>query len=132
MADTSHVLINLQFALVENESDDKARANYNSSAELWGDLLAALADRCAKLLGKSKIDRTIDDLLEQGKSLPDNLRFHHELHCDSDDEDDFDSEDEGEGIYEQRKLRRKYRNRSSKLLRGLYWSAHQVRVHLFH
>lgn len=120
-----------EFALVDNDSDEKARAVYNSAAELWGDLLSALADKCAQLKGKGKTDKRILDILERGDPLPDDLLFHKNLHCDSDSEDDYDSEDEGEGINEQRFLRRKYRNRAAKTLRGLFWSAHQVSYYFF-
>jgi hypothetical protein len=120
-----------EFALVDNDSDEKARAVYNSAAELWGDLLSALADKCAQLKGKGKTDKRILDILERGDPLPDDLLFHKNLHCDSDSEDDYGSEDEGEGINEQRFLRRKYRNRAAKTLRGLFWSAHQVSYYFF-
>lgn len=115
-----------EFALVDNSSDENAREVYNSAAELWGDLLSALADKCASLKGKGKIDDKIYAIEQRGEPLPDDLVFHKNLHCESDSEDDYDSEDEGEGINVQRALRRKYRNRTAKTLRGLFWSAHQV------
>lgn len=114
-----------EFELVENASNDTSRNVYNSSAELWGDLHVALGDRCAQLLGKSKKDRKIEELMERGETLPEDLQFHYDLHVDSDTEIDDDSDDE-EGICEQKAVRRKYRNRTSKMLRGLYWSANQV------
>lgn len=118
-----------EFALVNNDSDEKAREVYNSSAELWGDLLSALGDRCATLQGKSKKDRLIEQIEDRGDSLPDHLQFHQDLHRDSDREDEYDSEDEEDEITEQMALRRKYRNRTAKTLRGLFWSAHQVRLY---
>ena len=114
-----------EFELVENASNDTSRNVYNSSAELWGDLLVALGDRCAHLLGKSKKDRIIDELEDRGETLPEDLQFHRDLHANSDNETDDDSDDE-DGICEQKAVRRKYRNRTSKNLRGLYWSANQV------
>lgn len=118
-----------EFELVENASNEKARIAYNSSAELWGDLLVALGDRCAQSLGIAKKKRMIEEIRERGGVLSEELQFHEVLHADSDDEDDDYSDDEDSGICEQKALRRKYRNRASKTLRGLFWSANQVSVY---
>ena len=115
-----------EFELVENASNEKARIAYNSSAELWGDLLVALADRCAQSIGIAKKRRMIEDIEREGGVLTEELVYHQELHADSDTEDDEYSDDEDSGICEQKALRRKYRNRASKTLRGLFWSANQV------
>ena len=115
-----------EFELVENASNEKARIAYNSSAELWGDLLVALGDRCAQSIGIAKKRRMIEDIEREGGVLTEELVYHQELHADSDTEDDEYSDDEDSGICEQKALRRKYRNRASKTLRGLFWSANQV------
>ena len=111
-----------EFALVENASDKNAREVYNSSAELWGDLFVKLGERCADLRAGDKLEKRIRDLVDKGQELPEELLFYQNVHDISDD-DDSDDED---GICEQRKLRRKFRDRKSKTLRGLFWSAHQV------
>ena len=51
--------------------------------------------------------------------ISDQMRYHLDLHRDSDSE----SEDEDDNAkLEERKLRRSYRDRKSKFLRGLFWS----------
>ena len=115
-----------EFELVENASNEKARIAYNSSAELWGDLVVALGDRCAQSIAIAKKRRMIEDIEREGGVLTEELVYHQELHADSDTEDDDYSGDEDSGICEQKTLRRKYRNRASKILRGLFWSANQV------
>ena len=112
-----------EFALVENASDKNAREAYNSSAELWGDLFVKLGERCADLKAVEKAEKRIRDLDGKGQDLPEELRFHQNVHEVSDDDD---SDDEGIGICEQKRLRRKFRDRKSKTLRALFWSAHQV------
>ena len=114
-----------EFALVDVESGSKAREVYNSAAELWSDLLVALEDRCAKLHYDVQLNDEIDMQIKREEELHGDLLFHMQLHCDSDSEN---SNDEGEDLLEQRKLRRKYRKLTPMILKGLYWGAHQVSV----
>jgi len=111
-----------EFALVDVESGSKAREVYNSAAELWSDLLVALEDRCAKLHYDVQLNDEIDMQIKREEELHGDLLFHMQLHCDSDSEN---SNDEGEDLLEQRKLRRKYRKLTPMILKGLYWGAHQ-------
>ena len=53
--------------------------------------------------------------------ISDNMRYHLDLHRDSDSE----SDDDDDAKLEERKIRREYRGRKSKFLQGLFWSAHQ-------
>ncbi|KAL7527287.1 hypothetical protein ACHAXR_001879, partial [Thalassiosira sp. AJA248-18] len=115
-----------EFEMVEGVGDDKVRLVYNNSAELWTDLHSKLADRCAALKEDEKINKRIRALEERGEdtTLSEDLLFHKELHEDSDSEGE-DSDEEDEAIEEQKRLRRKFRNRKPKTLKGLFWSSHQ-------
>mmetsp|Transcript_18695 Transcript_18695/g.40471 ORF Transcript_18695/g.40471 Transcript_18695/m.40471 type:complete len:1753 (+) Transcript_18695:126-5384(+) len=115
-----------EFELVSEVSDDKIHTLYNQATEIWTDLHAQLADRCKKLNKreemKEKIARWSSAMGEDGGKLSEEMRSHLDLHRDSDSE----SEDEDDArLVEERKLRRMYRERQSKFLLGLFWSAHQ-------
>lgn len=112
-----------EFALEEGVTDPKIHDVYNASTELWTDLYHQLADRCAKLKSKEGMQERIDNILgADNMSLNEELREHISLHEDSDSEG---SDDDDEGIAEQRNLRRKFRNRKPGHLKGLFWGAHQ-------
>ena len=72
---------------------------------------------------KERKNKNIDALLSRGDSLSGDLLHHQELHGDSDSEDEDD--EDNEGIAEQRRLRRKFRNRKPKTVKGLFWSGKQ-------
>ncbi|KAL7553446.1 hypothetical protein ACHAWF_017186 [Thalassiosira exigua] len=116
-----------EFEMVEGVGDDKVRKVYNSATELWTDLHSRLADRCALVRENEEKNKQIekfyerDDPLEQ---LSEDLLYHRELYMDSDSEEEY-SDDEDDAIEEQKTLRRKYRGRKPRTLKGLFWSAHQ-------
>jgi len=112
-----------EFEMVEGVGSDKVRNVYNSAAELWTDLHAQLADRCQQLREDEAKNKRIEAIGDEF-DMSDDLRFHRDLHMDSDSESE-DSDDEDEAIAEQKRLRRKFRNRKAKTLKGLFWSAHQ-------
>lgn len=114
-----------EFALVENDSDEKAKAVYNASAELWADLLSKLGDRVVELKQKNDMSRKIEKCRQENAEPDEFMLFYKDVMNDSDEEDE-DSEDEDQGIKEQRLLRRKFRNRKPGVMKALFWSAHQV------
>ena len=87
-------------------------------------LHAKLADRCEQLKKDGEITKTAKAIEARGGTLSEDLLYHLDLHGDSDSEGE-DSDDEDEGIVEQRRLRRKFRERKPKTLKGLFWSSHQ-------
>jgi len=116
-----------EFALVENDSDEKSKAVYNASAELWADLLTKLGDRVVELKQKNDMKKKIKKCRQEYVELDEVMLFQDGVMNDSDEEDE-DSEDEDQGIKEQRLLRRKFRNREPGVMKCLFWSAHQVRM----
>jgi len=113
-----------EFEMLDGVGSDKVREVYNSSAELWTDLHSQLGDRCAQLQEDAAKNKRIQAIEEREDILSDDLRYHRDLHEDSDSEGEY-SDDEDDAIAEQKKLRRKFRNRPPKVLKGLFWSAHQ-------
>ena len=114
-----------EFEMVEDVGDDNVRKVYNESSELWVDLHTKMADRCAELKLKGKLDKAVQS--RGDGALSDDLLYHQQLHADSDDEDDgyLDSDDEEDRIGEQQRLRRKYRNKKPAHLKGQFWGSHQ-------
>lgn len=119
-----------QFELVDSVGNDKVRRLYNRASEIWTDLHAQLADQCMKLNKSEKMDdeiarlrRLSDTGEEEEEELSGDMQYHIDLHGDSDSETDDDEEDAKK--LEERRLRRMYRARKSKFLKGLFWSAHQ-------
>ncbi|KAL7542501.1 hypothetical protein ACHAXR_011829 [Thalassiosira sp. AJA248-18] len=112
-----------EFELVDGVSDDKVRQLYNQASEIWTDLHAQLADRCKKLNKRDEMQEEIAKWTAMGDvELSENMRRHLDLYRDSDTE----SDDEDDAKFEEeRRLRRIYRERQSKFLKGLFWSAHQ-------
>jgi hypothetical protein len=111
-----------EFELVDGISNDKIRRLYNQATELWTDLHAQLADRCTNLNKRDEMEEKIakwtSKIVEDGEDgvLTDGMRYHLDLHRDSDSESD-DEEDDMR-LTEERRLRRKYRDRKSKYLSG--------------
>ena len=70
-----------------------------------------MADRCEKLKEAQQKNKRISDYEDRGElaTMSEELRYHRELHMDSDSEDE-DSDDEDDRIAEQRRLRRKVRS----------------------
>lgn len=115
-----------EFEMIDGVSEEKVTKVYNCSTELWTDLHSKLADRCAELKETEKKSKRIRAIEERGEefTLSEDLRYHRDLHMDSDSEGE-DSDEEDEAIVEQRRLRRKFRGRKPKVLKGLFWSSHQ-------
>ena len=91
------------------------------------DLHSHLADRCEKLKNEEELQKRISRALEKpgGQGLlSEDMLFYQGLHEDSDSEGE-DEEDEEDPLVIQRKLRRKFRGRKAKTLKGLFWSSHQ-------
>jgi hypothetical protein len=91
------------------------------------DLHSHLADRCEKLKNEEETQKRINRTLEKpgGQGLlSEDMLFYQGLHEDSDSEGE-DEEDEDDPLVIQRKLRRKFRGRKAKTLKGLFWSSHQ-------
>jgi len=110
-----------EFELVDGVSNPKIRSLYNRASEIWTDLHAQLADRCKKLNERDEMQRQIERLQgdmsdDEGENLGDGMRYHLDLHRDSDSESD-DGED-GAKLAEERMLRRIYRKRQSKILKS--------------
>ena len=107
-------------------SNDRIRRVYNRATELWTDLHAQLADRCTKINKWVEMDAKVAKWTsEMGEEdvLGEDMRY-LDLHRHSDTESD-DEEDNNARQSEERRLRRVYRDRQSKFLKGLFWSAHQ-------
>lgn len=114
-----------EFDMIDGVSDPKVRGTYNKATELWTDLHAQLADRLIVLREREEVFNDIDRIRQNDGTLSEEQLFHIELHADSDDEDGLDSDDEDVAVVEQRRLRRMYRNRQPKHVRGQFWSSHQ-------
>jgi len=112
-----------EFQLIDGISDVKVQKTYNDATAVWTDLHFNLAERCEKLNRRDAMREQIAKWqAESGDGeLSEQLQYQLDIHRDSDSE----SDDEDEGKLEERKLRRSYRNRNSKHLQGLFWSAHQ-------
>jgi len=114
-----------EFEMIDNVGDEKVQKVYNQSTELWTDLHSKLADRCADLKDDEDKNRRITALeAREDGVISEDLLYHRDLHMDSDSEGE-DSDDEDEAIAEQKRLRRKFRSRQPKVLKGLFWSSHQ-------
>lgn len=108
-----------EFELVDGVSDDKVRRLYNKASEIWTDLHHQLADRCNKLNKQAEMDEKIafwTSNMGEDAELSEDMRYHLDLHRDSDSESDDDEDDPK--LVEERKLRRDYRDRKSKFLKG--------------
>ena len=85
-----------EFELVDGVSNDRIRRLYNCATNLWTDLHAQLADRCNKLNKREEMEEKIDkwtSAMEQdGGVLSEDMRYHLDLHRDS----DVDSDDEAD------------------------------------
>lgn len=109
-----------EFELVDGVSNDRIRRLYNCATNLWTDLHAQLADRCNKLDKREemqeKIDKWTSAMEQDGGVLSEDMRYHLDLHRDS----DVDSDDEADDarLAEERRLRRMYRGRKAKFLSG--------------
>ena len=116
-----------EFEMVENVGNDKVQKVYNRATELWTDLHSKLVDRCEILKKEEELNKIIRRLEAQGEDaeLSDELLFHRDLHEDSDSEGEFSDDEYDDAIVAQRNLRRKYRNRKAKHLKGQFWSSHQ-------
>jgi len=102
-----------QFELVDGVSDESVRALYNKASDIWSALHSQLLDRCAKLKKKHRMDTKIAKLSED--DLTEDMRYHRDLHQVSDSESDNEDDDK---LFEERRLRRKYRGREAKTLLG--------------
>ena len=116
-----------EFELVDGISNEKLRKLYNQASDIWCDLHAQLADRCKKLNKREEMKTSIakwQDLDDDpdGEGLTSEMRKHLDLHRDSDSESEVDEDDKR--LREETRLRRLYRERQAKFLRGLFWSAH--------
>lgn len=107
-----------EFELVDGIQDDSVRRLYNQASEIWTDLHAQLADRCRKLNKREEMEGRIERWKDNmgDDDLSEEMRYHLNLHRDSDTESD--DEYEAEAKAEERRLRRLYRERKSKFLRG--------------
>ena len=103
-----------EFELVDGISDEKVSAMYNKASEIWTALHSQLLDRCSKI---KKRDETMDDAARWSEEmeLTAEMRYHLELHRDSDSESEHDDDDK---LVEERRLRRTYRERKAKNLLG--------------
>lgn len=112
-----------EFQLIDGISDVKVQKTYNDATAVWTDLHFNLAERCEKLNRRDAMREQIAKWqAESGDGeLSEQLQYQLDIHRDSDSE----SDDEDDAKLEERKLRRSYRNRNSKHLQGLFWSAHQ-------
>ena len=114
-----------EFELIDGISNDKVKALYNQAAEIWTDLQAQLEGRSQRLDKSEKLqDRILKWQDQMGDlELTPEMKYHLDLNRDSDTESE--DEDGDAKADEERKLRRTYRNRTSRNLRGLFWSGHQ-------
>ena len=106
-----------EFEMIDGISDDKVRNLYNQAAAIWTDLHAQLAERCRKLNKRDEMQEKIAKWtaeMDGEGGLSDEMRYHLNLHRDSDSE----SDDEDDDKLEERKLRRDYRGRQAKFLLG--------------
>ena len=90
-----------EFEMLDGVSDEKVTAVYNNATELWTDLHSKLADRCQLLMEQASKNKKIRNLEERaemdGKDvvLSEDLRYHQDLHMDSDSEgEDSSSSDD--------------------------------------
>ena len=107
-----------EFQLVDGVSDAKVGALYNRAAAIWTDLHAQLAEQCKKLNAGHEMNADIDQWkkdMGEDAELTEEMRYHLDLHKDSDSES---NDEEDARFAEERKLRRIYRKRQSKFLRG--------------
>lgn len=105
-----------EFELVDGISDEKVSAMYNKASDIWTALHSQLLDRCTKLKRRDDEMEKIENWSEKyGGDLTAEMRYHLELHRDSDSESDHEDDDK---IVEERRLRRTYRERKAKNLLG--------------
>lgn len=103
-----------EFELVDGISDEKVAALYNKASEIWTALHSQLLDRCTKLKGRDEMREKIKKWSKE-MQLTQDMRYHLDLHRDSDSESENDDDDK---LVEERKLRRTYREREAKHLLG--------------
>lgn len=103
-----------EFELVDGISDEKVSAMYNKASEIWTALHSQLLDRCSKIKKRDDNYEKIAKWSEE-MELTAEMRYHLELHRDSDSESDHDDDDK---LVEERRLRRTYRERKAKNLLG--------------
>ena len=103
-----------EFNLVDGISDEKVSAMYNKASDIWTALHAQLLDRCTKLKRRDETSKKIKEWSKK-EELTAEMRYHLELHRDSDSESD---QDDDEKLVEESRLRRTYREREAKNLLG--------------
>ncbi len=102
------------FELVDGVSDESVRALYNKASDIWTALHSQLLDRCTKLRRKQDMNDKIAEWSEKMELTAD-MRYHLDLHRDSDSESDHEGDDK---LVEETRLRRMYRERQAKHLLG--------------
>jgi len=102
------------FELVDGVSDESVRALYNKASGIWTALHSQLLDRCTKLRRKQDMNDKIAEWSEKVELTAD-MRYHLDLHRDSDSESDHEGDDK---LVEETRLRRMYREREAKHLLG--------------
>mmetsp|Transcript_20487 Transcript_20487/g.41163 ORF Transcript_20487/g.41163 Transcript_20487/m.41163 type:complete len:1688 (+) Transcript_20487:177-5240(+) len=112
-----------EFALIKDITDNKVREVYNNATELWTDLHSHLLNRCSDISKYRMLEKEMKEIEDHGGDIPEELLFNRELNCDSDSEGDEELLDDA--LLEQRNLRRQFRNRASRHMKGLFWAAHQ-------
>mmetsp|Transcript_21181 Transcript_21181/g.47283 ORF Transcript_21181/g.47283 Transcript_21181/m.47283 type:complete len:1771 (-) Transcript_21181:242-5554(-) len=111
---------NCEFSLVPNVMDKDVATLYDKAADLWHDLYIALTNDMKRRQGAMDLSEQLRKAVTEGRPLDPELRRFRDESADSDDEGEMTQAEKTAAEY-----RRKCRSKKPKMVKTLYWGAHQ-------